>query len=121
MDLSAVHRGRTWLLSISLYSFSNSASSMDVLLQGSVNSHEDHGESARVCPAFTRPRTSPRLFVVSLIVVLNSERLNTEDTMSHREPQRNRPFSPGRLFIIFSIRFSVHSVAFLGVLCVKFR
>jgi hypothetical protein len=51
----------------------------------------------------------------------NSEKLNTEDTESHRGPQRNQPFSYRRPFLTYSSNPSVHSVAFLCVLCVKFR
>ena len=53
--------------------------------------------------------------------VLNPEKHNTEDTKNHREPQRNPPVSPRRLFRVFSTKPSVLSVAFLRVLCVKFR
>jgi hypothetical protein len=54
----------------------------------------------------------------STFVALTSEKLNTEYAQDHREPQRNPGFS-------FAVRFcsawvSVHSVAFLCVLCVKF-
>src|SRR5882762_8167842 len=52
---------------------------------------------------------------------LNSEKRNTEDTENHREPQRKRPFSSRRLLFFFSNSPSVFSVAFLCVLCVKFR
>jgi hypothetical protein len=46
---------------------------------------------------------------------VESQKLNTEGTEEIRGPQRNRRFSLGRLL------FSVFSVAFLCVLCVKFR
>src|ERR1700682_5681277 len=39
----------------------------------------------------------------------------------HREPRRNRSFPFRRLFLSFSTKPSVLSVAFLRVLCVKFR
>jgi len=49
------------------------------------------------------------------------EKRNTEDTENHRVPQRKRPFSSHRQLFSFSGNLSVFSVAFLCVLCVKFR
>src|SRR5260370_21628133 len=43
---------------------------------------------------------SPRLFTI--FSVLNSEKLNTEGTKNHREPQRNQPFSFRPAIIFFS-------------------
>src|SRR5712692_9678093 len=65
------------------------------------------------------PRCSLWLFSASS--VLNSEKRNTEDAKNHREPQRNQPFPFHHVLIVCSIRPSVLSVAFLRVLCVKFR
>src|SRR6267143_184254 len=61
------------------------------------------------------------LWLFSAFSVLNSEKRNTEATKIHGEPQRNRPSAFRRPFLFISSRASVLSVAFLGVLCVKFR
>src|SRR6266404_3009604 len=60
-------------------------------------------DSAKFCPA------------------INPEKLNTEDTKDHREPQRNRIFFFRRLSFPLPSKPSVISVAFLCVLCVNFR
>ncbi len=65
-------------------------------------------------------KVHPALAVRRLEVLhVNSEWLNTEDTENPRELQRNPGFSSALYF--FSIQTSAYSVAFLGVLCVKFR
>jgi len=70
----------------------------------------------RAGQTFRRSRTE-----ISVFAVLNSEKRNTEDRMTHGEPKRNRPAAFSRLFLILSREPSVHSVGFLRVLCVKFR
>jgi hypothetical protein len=52
---------------------------------------------------------------------LNPQKRNTEDTKNHREPRRNRQFTFRRRSLFYFVRPSVLSVAFLRVLCVKFR
>src|SRR5712664_3607617 len=50
----------------------------------------------------------------------NSRISSTEDTKKHREPQRNQPAAFSRLYLFFSCKPSVLSVAFLRALCVEF-
>jgi hypothetical protein len=65
-----------------------------------------------------------RLLVAGFLIPLNFSlclipKSSTHE--DHREPQRNRIFFFRRLLLFFSTPPSVLSVAFLGVLCVKFR
>jgi hypothetical protein len=53
--------------------------------------------------------------------LLNPEKRNTEVTKNQREPQRKPATSPGPPFRTLCTKPSVPSVAFLCVLCVKFR
>ncbi len=56
-----------------------------------------------------------------MLSALNAEKHNTEVTKHHRGPQRNRPYSFRHQLFSVSSKPSVRSVAFLRVLCVKFR